>query len=86
MLSDDDKVVAAKVLALLLEPSKAVIDCGETVLEDHEDSDWDSGPNGESHNSYTFVRSGAAKAISEAMIVAFAVEQGIALPDPDEIV
>ena len=83
-LTEKEKAVASKLLAMMLEPTKEAISAGETVLEDHRDSDWDSGPHGESHNSYEIIRPGAARAINEAMLVAFADEHGIDLPDEEE--
>lgn len=53
-----------------IEATKAMIEAGETVLENCIDSDWDSGGDGESYNSYERVRSGTQTEIYNAMIAA----------------
>lgn len=63
----------------MMEPTKEIIDAGETVLEDHRDSDWDSGPDGEGCNSYDIIRPGAARAIHLAMLRAYARSLGLKL-------
>ena len=53
--------------ALLTEPSKEMVDAGIAALDDCKDSSWDSGPDGESYNSYEYVRSDAAAVTFRAM-------------------
>lgn len=56
-----DALDAAGYVIVPKEPTKEMIDKAEDALEDHKDSDWDSGSDGESHNSYTYYTSGAAR-------------------------
>lgn len=51
-----------------LKPTKAMIFAGETAMRDAIDSDWDSGGDGESYNSYQTIRSGAQTEIYQAML------------------
>ena len=52
------------------EPTKEMCEAGNVALENATDSDWDSGPDGESHNSYTTIRSTASHEIFTAMVEA----------------
>lgn len=54
------------------EPTKEMIEAGEASLEDSTESDWDSGSDGESHNTYTYFRSGHVRAAYLAMLAALA--------------
>jgi hypothetical protein len=49
------------------EPGKAEIIAGEEELENQTEHDWDSGGDGNSHNSYTYFRSGHIRSVYEAM-------------------
>jgi hypothetical protein len=51
-----------------VEPTKAMIEAGEASLEDSTERDWDSGSNGEGHNTYTYFRSGHVRAAFLAMV------------------
>lgn len=53
-----------------VEPSKLMISVGEDTLEENTESDWDSGSDGESHNTYTYFRSGHVRAVYRAMLLA----------------
>ena len=57
-------------IATLLEPTKEMVVAGETALEDAIDSDYDSGPDGYSHDLISKVRSGAQTDVFQAMIKA----------------
>lgn len=56
-----------KLAALLREPSKEMVAVGITVGDDCKESDWDSGGDGESYNSYEYFRSDAPAIIFKAM-------------------
>jgi hypothetical protein len=62
------KMAAVAAIEAMREPTKEAIEAGNTALENAIDSDWDSGPDGESHNSYTTVRSTAPCEVWQAMI------------------
>ena len=49
------------------EPTKAMIIAGQDEHENCIDNDWDSGPDGESHNSYTIIASDAPARVYHAM-------------------
>lgn len=57
-----------------IKPTKAMLAAGMAAAEDCLDSDWDSGLDGESHNSYTTLRSDAPKTIWSAMLTAASKE------------
>jgi|GEM_PF-5455899 len=69
-LSDVDRRVARAVLTALLEPSKSMLAKGMDAANDALDSDWDSGPDGESYNSYSSLRSDAPYEIWQKMVQA----------------
>lgn len=54
----------------LAEPSKGAIGVGIATADDCLDHDWDSGSDGESHNSYTTLRSDAPQVIFKTMLSA----------------
>lgn len=66
--------VARAVLQAIREPSKEMIQAGITKAEDCIDSTWDSGGDGESHNTYESLQSDAPQQIWQAMIDAALVE------------
>lgn len=57
-----------KLKSLLIEPTKEMLDAGQSALDDCVDHDWDSGGDGESYNSYTTIRSDAAAIVFKAMV------------------
>lgn len=59
---------ARAAIEAMREPSRQMIDRGGDVLADCKDSDWDSGSDGESHNSYEWIISGSQTTIYQAMI------------------
>lgn len=67
---------ARAAIAAMREPTKAMAEAGIAKKDDCIDSDWDSGPDGESHNSYDTLRSDAPSIIWQAMITAALAENG----------
>lgn len=63
---------ARAVIQALMEPTRKMIEAGNIEAENQLDSDWDSGSDGESYNTYTHLRSDAAKPIFQAMLKAAA--------------
>jgi len=59
---------ARAAIEAMREPGMNMISAGEDALEEYTESDWDSGPDGESHNTYTYMRSGHMRAAFTAMI------------------
>lgn len=51
-----------------VEPTKEMVAAGDAELENCKDGGWDSGPDGESHNSYEYIIPGAQSKIYRAMI------------------
>jgi hypothetical protein len=74
----------AKLMRLLGNPSKEMLDAGMSAAEDCKDSDWDSGGDGEGYYSYEYFRSDAAAVIFKAM-VEVALKQVSALSKPRSI-
>ncbi len=56
--------------AVPVEPTKEMLLAGQDALDDCVDSDWDSGPDGNGHNSYMTIRSDAAAVVWRAMLAA----------------
>lgn len=59
---------ARAAIEAMREPTKAMIEVGITTAEDCKDSDWSSGGDGNSSNSYEYYRSDAPQTIFTAMI------------------
>lgn len=59
---------ARAAIEAMREPSKAMVEAGDTALENVTDSDWDSGADGNGHNSHEWIISGAQTEIYQAMI------------------
>lgn len=59
---------ARAAIAAMREPTKMMIVKGGDVLDDCKDSDWDSGSDGDSYNSYEWIISGSQTTIYQAMI------------------
>src|SRR5690349_17376127 len=57
-----------RLMALLQNPSKEMLDAGMSAAEDCKDSSWDSGCDGESYNSYEYYTSDAPAVIFKAMV------------------
>jgi len=57
------------------EPTKEMVLAGEAALDDCKDGGWDSGPDGESYNSYEYIISGAQTTIYKAMLTAAVGEE-----------
>lgn len=60
--------MADRVLVALREPTKEMIEAGIPKAEDCKDGSWDSGPDGDSYNSYEYYSSDAPQQIFCAMI------------------
>lgn len=65
---------AAGYIIVPKEPSRVMIEAGNGEAENQMEHDWDSGSDGESHNSYTYLRSDAVRPIYKAMIAVAAAE------------
>lgn len=57
----------AAVLAVLKEPTKEMILAGETAVEDHKDSTWDSGADGDVYDR-EFFTPGVERSVLRAML------------------
>ena len=62
--------LARAAIEAIMKPSAEVIEAGIVEAENCKDSDWDSGPDGEQHNSYEYLRSDAPATIFKAMLQA----------------
>lgn len=64
---DPDGMARAAIEAMR-EPTMEVIAAGGYALDNCKDSGWDSGSDGESHNTYEYIVSGSQTTIYQAMI------------------
>lgn len=60
--------MAHAAIAAMREPTKEMADKGGDVLDDCKDGGWDSGGDGESHNTYEYIMAGSQTTIYQAMI------------------